>query len=475
MIISAETSGANGLRSRHLSFSQVLASSLGVMGISGSVVIMVPLIFASAGNGTCLAVAIAVLAYILVAFQINVFARRIATVGSLYVYVQQGLGPLAGTVVGWALFLGYWGFVPVNIVAVSYYLLLFARNLMKIAPAMPPLTDVAVVACGVTALAWWLTYRGVKLSSRVILFIECATISLIAVVIGGYFLSKGLSIDSAQLGLKDVSFGPFSLGLVLAMACFTGFEACSVLGIEARLPLKMIPRANMLTILIAGFAIIVSAYALVQTFHGLSPALDKDAAPLTTLANSLGLSPIAPFILGGVAFSWFGCLLGCLNTGGRLLYALSRQGLFHKAAARIHAKHNTPHIAGCLVAGTGLGVALALLFNGIGVMDIINYLASFAAFGFLISYIMVSIAAVAYLAKQRDKRVKARRILSAVLAVGLMMIALVGSVYPVPDWPMNILSPLFFCALALGVGYFLYLRKKHPHRLLSSSELMGKN
>ena len=474
MPVPAKKSGTHKLRNRHLSFSQVLASSLGIMGISGTVVIMIPLVFANASNGTCAAFAVAMLAYILVSFQINIFASRIPPVGSLYVFVQQGLGPVAGAIVGWALFLGYWGFVPVNAAAVSYYLLLFVRDLMKVSTTTPSIADVAAVACGVSALAWWLTYRGIKLSARIILYIECVTISLILLVIGSYFLNKGISSDHAQLGLQGVSFGPFSLGLILSMACFTGFEACSVLGIEAKLPLKMIPQANLLTIILTGFVIIISAYVLVQAFHGLTPTLDKDDAPMTTLAKSLGLGSISPFILGGAAFSWFGCLIGCMNTGGRLLYALSHQGLFHKLAAQTHAKYNTPYIAGGLIAGTGLGLTLVLLFGGIGVMDIISYMASFAAFGFLISYILVSIAAVSYMHKE-DKTPALLHILSAVLAVGLMMIALLGSVFPVPDWPMNMLPPLFFCSLALGVGYFLYLRKVQPQRLLSNDELIGKD
>lgn len=471
MNILNKTSDTYTLKNKHLSYSQVLAASLGLMGISGSVVIIIPLVFSSAGNGAWLAFAIAMLAYIFVAFQTNVFASRIATVGSLYVYVQQSLGQLTGTVVGWSLFIGYWAFIPVNSVAVPYYLLLSFYDLSGITPNTPSTLEVATLACGITGLACWLTIRGIKLSTHVILFIECITIAFIFLIVGAYFLNNGIHYDTAQFELKEVKFGTFSLGLILAMACFTGFEASSVLGVEAKLPLKMIPRANMTTIIIAGSAIMISAYALIQAFHGLTPALDKDEAPMTTLANSLNLGVVSPFILAGVAFSWFGCLLGCFNTGGRLLYSLSRQGKFHQTASRTHNKYNTPYIAIGLIAGTGLSIALILLFNGISVMDIITYLASFAAFGFLVSYIIVSIAAVAYIHK-RGERPTLLQFISAIIAVGLMTLALSGSFYPAPQWPMNILPLLFLSVLALGVGYFLYLKKTQPDNILSSQVLI---
>jgi amino acid transporter len=459
------------LSGRQLSFTQVLASSLGIMGISGSVVIMIPLVFASAGNGTCLAFLVSMVAYVLVAFQINTFARRIATVGSLYVFVQQGLGLLAGTVVGWALTIGYWAFVPVNAVAVPYYLLLSIRSLAGIIPVAPPALDVGVAACAITLLAWWLTLRGIKLSTRIILLIECATLAIISVVIGGYFVNKGVSYDSAQFTLTDVDKGSLAAGLVLAMSCFTGFEASSVLGLEAKLPLKMIPRANLTTIIITGLAISVSAYALIQSFHGLSPPLDKDEAPMVTLARSQHMGAVAPLILAGVGFSWFGCLIGCFNTGGRLLYSLSRQGKFHRTASQTHPKFNTPHISAALIAISGLGTAIGLLVGGVKVMDIITCMASMAAYGFMTSYIMVSVAAIAYVCKHGERPGPAH-ILSAFVAVALMLGALGGSFYPLPQWPMEIVPVAFLCALALGVGYFLYLQKWQPQKLFSHHALI---
>ena len=44
---------------------------------------------------------------LLVGLNINQFARRSASPGSLYTYIVQGMGPTAGVMGGWALMFGY--------------------------------------------------------------------------------------------------------------------------------------------------------------------------------------------------------------------------------------------------------------------------------------------------------------------------------------------------------------------------------
>jgi amino acid transporter len=469
---------SKSLRSNHLSFSYVLASSLGIMGVFGSVVVMIPIVFTNAGNGTFFAFIAAMVAYILVALQINIFASRIVSTGSLYTFVQHGLGSLAGTTVGWSLFLGYWACVSANLVTISYYLLVFMKNLTGLSIFLPTGIHMSVLACCISILAWWLTCRGVKLSTWVILIIECATLGLIFLIIGSYFWGKGISPDLMQLGLYGVQSNSFSLGLVLAMACFTGFEACSVLGVETKLPLTMIPRANLMTIVLTGGIIAISSYALIQAFHEFPITLDKDNNPMNTFAKSLGLEIMAPLISLGVAFSWFGCLLGCLNTGGRILYSMSHQGLVHEVIAKVHNKHRTPHIAVGLIAISGLMTMIILLKTVHNVMDIISYLAVFIALGFLMSYILVSIASVAYV-RSHNLPLRKTHIVSSILAVILMLIALIGTIYPMPIWPMNIIPVIFGILLILGVGYFVRFSRKPKvinkcrcHHILRAGKLL---
>src|SRR5450432_3659016 len=96
-----------GLRARCLSFPETLAQSVANISPTLTPVVIVQLVFASAGAGTWLAYLFATIGLVLVGTNINQFARRSATPGSLYSFVTRGLGANCGFVTGWCLILAY--------------------------------------------------------------------------------------------------------------------------------------------------------------------------------------------------------------------------------------------------------------------------------------------------------------------------------------------------------------------------------
>ena len=87
---------ASGLRQQCLSFPEVLAQSVATIVPTATPSVNIALVFASAGNGTWLAYVIATIGLVFVSLNINQFARRSASPGSLYSYISRGLGPTAG-------------------------------------------------------------------------------------------------------------------------------------------------------------------------------------------------------------------------------------------------------------------------------------------------------------------------------------------------------------------------------------------
>jgi hypothetical protein len=81
-------------------------------------------------------------------------------------------------------------------------------------------------------------------------------------------------------------------------------------------------------------------------------------------------------------------------------------------------------------------------------MDIFGYLGTLATFGFLLSYVLVAVAAPIYLRGRGELGIKG----AATSAVALLLLAvpIVGSVYPVPDAPYNYLPYIFLLLLAAG-------------------------
>ena len=76
--------------------SPLFAQSLAVISPTMTAVLIIPLAFASAGQGTWLAYAFGTVMLLFVVFCLNQFAKRSAFAGSMYAYTGRGLGPAAG-------------------------------------------------------------------------------------------------------------------------------------------------------------------------------------------------------------------------------------------------------------------------------------------------------------------------------------------------------------------------------------------
>ena len=89
-------------------FPALFAQSVAVISPTMTAVLIIPLAFASAGQGTWLAYAFGTVMLLFVVFCLNQFAKRSAFAGSMYAYTAKGLGPSAGVFSGWTLIWAYY-------------------------------------------------------------------------------------------------------------------------------------------------------------------------------------------------------------------------------------------------------------------------------------------------------------------------------------------------------------------------------
>jgi amino acid transporter len=92
------------------------------------------------------------------------------------------------------------------------------------------------------------------------------------------------------------------------------------------------------------------------------------------------------------------------------------------------------------------------------ILDAFNDAGTFGAFGFLGAYFLISLAAPAYL--KRRGILRERDIALSAASVVLLLVPAVGSVYPVPSWPVNIFPYVFLGYLAIGLAWFMILRRR---------------
>jgi amino acid transporter len=130
------------------------------------------------------------------------------------------------------------------------------------------------------------------------------------------------------------------------------------------------------------------------------------------------------------------------------MYSMARGGFFPAAAGSVHETHATPHVAVAACTLAAGAAPLALLARGAAVMDIFGYLGSLATFGFLLSYALVAIAAPIYLKARNELGLK--DMATSAIALLLLAVPIVGSVYPVPDVPYDYLPYVFAALMAAG-------------------------
>jgi len=436
---------ARGLKKDTLSLSEVVAQSVANIAPSATPALIVPLVFASAGNGTWLAYAIATVAMLFMAAQINVFAKRSASPGALSTFTTLGLGPRWGAFCGWSLFLAYVFTTSACLAGFTNYagVILDALFGVKVGIGLG-----LALMLGSLLLCWWIARQDVQLSARFMLFMEFAAVGLIAALAAAFFLRSGRIGDAAQSAAKGMTASGLRMALVLALFSFVGFESATALGEEARAPLRSIPKSVLFSVLIVGVFFTASAYTLVLAFRGAGLALDKSNSPLVDLAGIAGLPRFGLPLAAGALIGQFACALASVTAAARVMYAMSAHGFFHSAARDVHETHATPHVAVAACALAAGAAPLALLARGTAVMDIFGYLGTLATFGFLLSYVLVAAAAPLYL--RGRKELTPRGIAGSAVTLLLLAVPIVGSVYPVPDAPYNYLPYVFAALMAAG-------------------------
>ena len=97
----------SGLRSNCLNFNEVTAMAIALISPTMTAALIVPLMYSSAGNASWLAYAFGTVMLLFVALNLNQFAKRSTSAGSMYAYTVMGLGTTAGNLSGWCLVWAY--------------------------------------------------------------------------------------------------------------------------------------------------------------------------------------------------------------------------------------------------------------------------------------------------------------------------------------------------------------------------------
>jgi amino acid transporter len=446
-----QTTAGYGLRSGVLSPMETLAQSVSTIAPTTTPVATIPLVCALAGNGTWLAYALATAAILLVALCIARFARYSASPGSLYTYASMILPPSLGATAAWSLLLAYVA-TGASVIGGFYH---YANVLLHDATGHG--TSAVFLSILVTGISVWIAWRDVKISARIMLWIEAVSVSFILVVVVLVLAHGGWNLDREQFHLHGTTGSGLRLGLVLALFSFVGFESATTLGAEARNPLKTIPRAVIQSALLAGAIFVVCAYTEVLGMRIAGQDLGNSPAPMRVLAWVGGLPVFGLLIDIGALVSMFAGTLACITAAARVLLLMAHNGLAHGGLRSTHAKNETPTRA-ILVAGIAAVLPVTVLAaRGASGLDVYGWMGSLATYGFIVTYGLVCIALPRYL-RDHGAYSKGAQVIPF-LAGAAMLLALVGNLYPVPEGPYGKLPYVYLVYLAAGMIWFAMQRR----------------
>ncbi|WP_142859221.1 amino acid permease [Salinigranum halophilum] len=299
--------------------------------------------------------------------------------GGAYFYVNRALGPLFGSVAGWANWMGL-------AFASAFYMVGFGQYIQNIlglgtvSLGIIALDPVKLVALAGAALFVFVNYVGAKETGKLQNVIVVILVAILAV----FTLVGALRAEPGNLPPSN-GFGPMITTTGLIFVSYLGFVQITSVAEEIKDPDRNLPRA-----VIGSVVIVTLIYALVLIV--MSAAVEQGYIAQQEAAGNIAVVEVARLLLGpvGAIAMLFGGLLATASSANasilassRINFAMGRDSIVTPELNEIHPRFGTPYRS---IAITG---AFILVFI---VLAPINTLATMGSVLHLVIYGLLNIA-----------------------------------------------------------------------------------
>jgi amino acid transporter len=445
------------LRSGALGLLEVIGQSLAAIAPTLTPAINITVVAALAGIGSWMAYFIGTLGVVIVAACVGILAARHPEAGAFFVYIGRTFGPFAGAMAGWAMVSAY----LFTAVAVTLSFAIFLGNFCNAFGLRLEAGGMSAVMLIFIAAVTYAAYRDVRLSSRAGLVLQVLSVGIVLLITGLIVRVQGTVIDPAQLDIRSFHYGAVFSALPFVIFSFVGFESSATLAKESTNPGRNIPLAVIGCGAFAGIFFTVIAYIMVFGMGDDTKTIGASSAPFGDVAARAGLGWASAIVYLAAIFSVFACALASVTAAARLLYSMGKYRFLHRSMGMVHERHRTPHRAVVFC-----GALLAVVCTGmlpVGVLTAFGLAGTFASFGFVVVYLMLCV--VAPLDLRKSGKMKLRHVGLGAIGSALMTFVIVGSVYPVPEYPYDVLPYVFFAYLVVGAAWFARLKARSPETL----------
>ena len=317
--------------------------------------------------------------------------------GGQYVYLREALGPLWGFLYGWTLFLviqtgtiaavgvafgKFLGVILPSVSSTHWLIHLWRVPPIPIGPMVLGNMDVGLntqnlAAIVIVVFLSVLNIFGVRTGAAVQnVFTIAKTAALLGLVLLGLFVGRNAQAIAANFGanfwrnagwhaLHPVQVGVGGpIALVGTLTILAVAQVGSLFSSDAWNNITFTaaevqnPKRNLPLALAIGTAAVTLLYVLANVVYLMVLPLQGDPHGATILARGIqhasedrvatavveqifGMSG-AWIMAGAILISTFGCNNGLILAGARVYYAMAKDGLFFRSAAKLHPKYHTP-------------------------------------------------------------------------------------------------------------------------------------
>lgn len=345
--------------------------------------------------------------------------REVQSAGSVYGFARSVLGPFWGFVAGWQILLDY-------LLIPAFVYVVMAVALSQIMPEV----DRAVWIVALAVFTSWVNWFGVRSTTSVSFVSVAAQVVVMIVLVAVAALAQsalhhadpaayGSALGTAPLWRDPLPLHGVLAGTSICVMSFLGFDAVSTLAEDtADRSGRTLGRAILAVLGLATLFFVVLAWVLGNAmagrhFHNLDAASFELAGQLAGPWAMLGLAWFYAIVVG------FTNALPMQVGVARVLYAMARDRQLPQALARLHPRHNTPHVA--MLASTAVSLTVALVLR-----QQVEQLAAFVNFGALAGFALLHVCVLAHFARRPDRRRLLPHVVSPVLGIVVVIAVLAG-------------------------------------------------
>lgn len=321
----------------------------------------IPMITGYSGVTSPLAYLVALVIILMLGVSLTQLAKYLPAAGGYFTYVSATLHPRLGFLSAWMFFIvelvapgagfGFGGFILQNTLKSEYGITF-------------PWWAFLILA---SAAVFVLSYLGIKVTVRLAVILG----SLEILIVTALAIFAASSPGPGGAGLQpfnptaSTSVNGFFLAVVFTIFAFAGFESVAPLAEETDHPRRVLPRAIMISIVVAGVFYVFTGWAFITGWGSNNAGAFAGSAenPVFILArHHWGGAWIIAFI--ALVNSIFAIGLAASNAATRVLFAMSRAGALPQFLSKVHPVHRTPvnaiYFQGALSIAFGLAVGFWL-------------------------------------------------------------------------------------------------------------------